>query len=639
VKEIRQNAQVEYDFLAEAEMLVRLNHPNLPDIVDYFPGDRHGYSYLVMDYIDGETLLQRFERQGRRMPVSQAVDYAMQLCDVFHYLHSQKPEPIIYRDVKPANLMINAQERIRLIDFGIARSFKVGQAADTVRIGTIGFAAPEQFEGRQTDARTDLFGLGALLYFLLSGGHYYYAIRRPLREHSASLSEGLSALVEKLLQTEPDERFQSAEEVRGELQRVLAKSQPAEPGASSGTAAGEQQGGARSGGAGAGGQQGGVRGGGAGAGEQQGGVRGGGAGAGEQRGGARGDRASTSDGLAKPAPRVVAVAGLYAGAGATFAALALARVLHGLGMRHAVLEAPTLEPELHALPFGEKHAPAGYRCYNEAAVGRQRHMPIAWEDGCTLWLPASPYPVRTIAAYEREQGIPSSPAREASPASDASSEYGSLWPMAGAPRSFANLLESGVGYEPHLPWQAANPLQAGGAGGRHPPEILQHSDGGGHTHLVNQWQQLLDEIERPIILVDVGSVWQDPVARDLIELASEIVYVIDPLLHKLESASARRNMNRLDELRSSGKPVFGIANKAVASSHTGQWLRVLPEPPVCMLPAIDYTKIAEASWLGVLVQDRPGVKSQLERSMGDWVRGWFPYFRSKGLLRKLRKNG
>jgi hypothetical protein len=624
VKEIKQNAQLEHEFLVEAEMLARLNHPNLPEIVDYFPGDRYGFSYLVTDYIDGETLLQRFERQGRRMPASQAVDYALQLCDVFHYLHSQRPEPIIYRDVKPANLMIDTQERIRLIDFGIARSFKIGQAADTVRIGTIGFAAPEQFEGKQTDARTDLFGLGALLYFLLSGGHYYYAARRSLREHSASLPESLLALVEKLLQAVPDARCQSAAEVRGELQRALAKPELAGSGVAGravSASAGVQAGAAA-----------GVKAGAA-AGVEQRGAQNGGAQA-SAIGSASADEGA---GLAKPSPRVVAVAGLYAGAGATFAALALARVLHELGVRHAVLEAPALKPELYALLFAEKHAPAGYHCYNEAWVSEQQLiMPPAWEDGCTLWLPLSPYISRNAAG-----GKPSNRSLTGMASSNAGhvSEYGSEWTMAEAPRSSANLLESAAEYEHSMPLQAFHSLQTGiaKAGGRHPPEVWRQSsdeDDGHKTHFNHCWHELLEEIDRPVILVDVGSEWQNPGTRELIELASELVYVVDPLLHKLESASARSNMRFLNELRASGKPVFGIANKAVASSHTAQWLSVLPEPPVCKLPAIDFAKIAEASWLGVLVQDSASVKAQLERSLGNWLRGWLPYFRAKGMIRK-----
>lgn len=545
VKESRQSNGTEYEFLAEAEMLVKLNHPNLPDIVDYFPADSNGCSYLVMDYIEGETLLQRFERSGKRLPVNHVIDYALQLCDVFAYLHSHQPEPIIYRDVKPANLMIDAQERIRLIDFGIARSYKAGQAADTVRIGTIGFAAPEQFEGRQTDARTDLFGLGALLYYLLSGGHYYYAVRRPLSDHSAAISASLSALVEKLLQAEPRARCQSAAEVRDELLRI----QPLQ------TAAGNN-------GADMYGEI-----------DEDGGR-------GRNRDGGRAEQSGTASrdsggkGLSKSPPRVLVVAGLYVGAGATFTTLALARALHGLGVRHAVLEVQSRHPELYALLYGEKHAP-----------------PI-------------------IAAITKREWICGS-----------SRQLGRMATRCGCQRhlSGAEWSNESISIDRIQPTLA---------------------DGNRTELAFSRLQQLiLKEIERPIILVDIGSNWEDETANELIKLASEFVYVMDPMLHKLESAAARRNMKRLKELQRLGKPVWGIANKAVNSSHTGQWLSVFPEPPVCMLPAIDFTRMAEASWLGILVQDRPGVRAQLERSSQDWLRSWLPHTGPKGLLHKLWRNG
>jgi hypothetical protein len=510
VKETRQTGQEQYEFLAEADMLVRLNHPNLPEIVDYYPADGLGFSYLVMDFIEGETLLQRFERQGKRMPVSQAVNYALQLCDVFHYLHSHKPEPIIYRDVKPANLMIDVQERIRLIDFGIARSFKAGQPADTVRIGTIGFAAPEQFEGRQTDARTDLFGMGALLYFLLSGGQYYYAARSSLREHDAALSVSLAGLVEKLLQAEPAARCQSAAEVRGELERVLAEQHQAPPGtaaASASTAA---------------------------------------------PGSSSADRTAAGPMQRQPhLPRVVAVGALYAGAGATFAALALARALHGLGVRHALLEAPQRQPELHALLFGEKHAPAGYRCYDE--TGEELRLgSAAWEDGCTLWLPASPLLPRALPHPQQE-----TPGNRP-------------WPTAAVPQRAAHLAEE------YPPWAYGSqlPMAAGsgngsGGGGSNDAAMPLASPSADSSH-TGRWQLLLEELERPVIFIDVGSDWQSPAVQELIELASDFFYVVDPLLHKLESTAARRAI--LNGLRSCACP-----GSRFTASPTKPWRPIIPD--------------------------------------------------------------
>ncbi|MBO7746034.1 serine/threonine protein kinase [Paenibacillus sp. MWE-103] len=154
----------------EAALLMRLNHPHLPLIVDYFPAEEHdGCELMVMDYIDGMTLQAYAERQGGVVPAASVVEIGLQLAEALHYLHGQRPA-IIHRDLKPTNVMMDRGGFVRLIDFGIAREFKPGQAKDTVTLGTPGFAAPEQEGDRQSDARTDVYGLGALLYYLLAGG-------------------------------------------------------------------------------------------------------------------------------------------------------------------------------------------------------------------------------------------------------------------------------------------------------------------------------------------------------------------------------------------------------------------------------------------------------------------------------------
>jgi serine/threonine protein kinase len=161
-------------FLEEAEMLAQLQHPQLPQLVDYFASDTGGFAYLVMDYIQGPTLQDLFERGGRELAVDRVVNYSLQLCELFHYLHSFRPKAIIYRDLKPSNVMINEHDRVRLIDFGVARHFTLGKHADTLQLGTIGFAAPEQLVSAQTDFRSDLYTLGAMMYYLLSRGQYMY---------------------------------------------------------------------------------------------------------------------------------------------------------------------------------------------------------------------------------------------------------------------------------------------------------------------------------------------------------------------------------------------------------------------------------------------------------------------------------
>lgn len=221
IKEMTATSWMKNGIDSEAETLIGLRHPNLPNIVDYLPSNLSQSGYLVMDYVEGETLLDRFMRCGNRLPIESIISYAMQLCEVLHYLHQQL-DPIIHRDLKPANLMIDEHERIILIDFGTARRYKEGLPNDTVQIGTIGFAAPEQFDQTQTDCRTDLYSLGAILYYLLSDGQYYYLMGIPLAEKTKlqQLPIHLFAIIEKLLSHDPEDRYASAIDVQLELQHV-----------------------------------------------------------------------------------------------------------------------------------------------------------------------------------------------------------------------------------------------------------------------------------------------------------------------------------------------------------------------------------------------------------------------------------
>ncbi|MFL5802517.1 MAG: protein kinase domain-containing protein [Roseiflexaceae bacterium] len=158
--------QARETFLHEAEMLAGLSHPNLPRVTDYFEQD--GKDYLVMEFVPGETLLSYLQREGLPQPPARVFEWVRQLCDVLEYLHTQQP-PIIFRDLKPANIMLTPQGQIKLIDFGIARLFKPGQAKDTQAFGTVGYSAPEQYGRGQTDARSDVYALGVLVHQLLTG--------------------------------------------------------------------------------------------------------------------------------------------------------------------------------------------------------------------------------------------------------------------------------------------------------------------------------------------------------------------------------------------------------------------------------------------------------------------------------------
>jgi serine/threonine-protein kinase len=238
VKEMSQTAitspleqqQARNQFLREAEMLAGLSHPHLPRVTDHFEQD--GKAYLVMEFVPGETLLSFLQREGLPQPVDRVLEWMRQLCDVLEYLHNQQP-PIIFRDLKPANMMITPQSQLKLIDFGIARVFKPGQAKDTQAFGTIGYSAPEQYGRGQTDARSDVYSLGVLLHQLLTG---YDPSSTPFRLPPASqvnraVPQHISDVIARATQPDPDQRFSSVRALRDALlgsNQVITRS-PSQP--------------------------------------------------------------------------------------------------------------------------------------------------------------------------------------------------------------------------------------------------------------------------------------------------------------------------------------------------------------------------------------------------------------------------
>jgi serine/threonine protein kinase len=199
----------------EAELLVQLKHPNLPGVFDFF--EENGKAYVVMEYIKGSTLERELEITGGPMDEAVVMRWALQICDVLHYLHTRRP-PIIFRDLKPSNVMVTEQRQMKLIDFGIARIFKVQAETDTRTLGSRSYAAPEQYGAGQSDARTDIYALGATLYKLLTGTT---PLEVPLRQAAAALlrtprelNPRLSIPAEQIILTamnlQPRDRFQSA---------------------------------------------------------------------------------------------------------------------------------------------------------------------------------------------------------------------------------------------------------------------------------------------------------------------------------------------------------------------------------------------------------------------------------------------
>lgn len=217
IKEVRKDGMqsfevVKQNLVAETDLLKKLNHPHLPSIIDVIDCD--DTFLIVMDYIEGNPLSKALETSGAQSQ-DDVIEWAKQLCDVLGYLHSRKP-PIIYRDMKPSNVMLKPDGNVMLIDFGTAREFKSTSVADTTCLGTQGYAAPEQFGGHgQTDARTDIYCLGATMYHLVTGHNPAtppYEMY-PIRQWNPMLSSGLEEIILKCTQRNPEDRYQSCAEL------------------------------------------------------------------------------------------------------------------------------------------------------------------------------------------------------------------------------------------------------------------------------------------------------------------------------------------------------------------------------------------------------------------------------------------
>lgn len=211
------NEVVIQSLIAEANLMKRLDHPALPRIVDIIEDGKT--IFVIMDYVEGESLDKTLKSLGHPMSEVDVVDWGIQLCDVLQYLHSQE-KPIIYRDMKPANIILRDDNTVKLIDFGIAREYKEDRSYDTQVLGTRGYAAPEQFSKNvQSDVRTDIYSLGVTLHRLVTGRNPLEdTVIRPIRQINPSLSEGLEHIIEKATQLDPNNRYQSCLEMRYDLE-------------------------------------------------------------------------------------------------------------------------------------------------------------------------------------------------------------------------------------------------------------------------------------------------------------------------------------------------------------------------------------------------------------------------------------
>lgn len=215
IKKVRKSSsQTTSMLMAEASIMKNLDHPMLPRIVGIEEDSK--FFYIIMDFVQGENLKTVVTSSGPQAQDT-VVSWGVKLCDVLTYLHGKG---IVYRDMKPANIMLSPDGNIKLIDFGIAREYKENASEDTTALGTEGYAAPEQYEGKgQTDARTDVYGMGITLFQLLTGVNpsSYQENIFSIRLQNPNLSSGLDKIILKCTNKDPKKRYQSTEELKKAL--------------------------------------------------------------------------------------------------------------------------------------------------------------------------------------------------------------------------------------------------------------------------------------------------------------------------------------------------------------------------------------------------------------------------------------
>lgn len=222
------NAMIgESNLVAEAHVLISLCHHRLPRIVDFIRNEDNGHCYLVMDYVEG-VHLDKFVQAKNGLVIDEIITIGIQICEGLEYLHGQHPQ-IIHRDLKPSNLLINDKFEITFIDFGIARQYKEHALEDTVKLGTVGFAAPEQYGGKQSDGRSDLYSLGALLTYLGTNGQFTFWGSDTEHILQKNGFTPIMPVLKRLLMYDPNDRYSSAQEVSELLRSLLISFRVEEP--------------------------------------------------------------------------------------------------------------------------------------------------------------------------------------------------------------------------------------------------------------------------------------------------------------------------------------------------------------------------------------------------------------------------
>ncbi|MBZ0294060.1 MAG: serine/threonine protein kinase [Anaerolineae bacterium] len=210
-------------FIREAQVLASLSHPNIVRVLDFFTQNER--SFLVMEYVEGQNLHEMVVKRQEPFPEETVLEWALQVCDVLHYLHTHNP-PVIYRDLKPSNIMIDVGDQVKLVDFGIARPFE--ETEDNTHVVSQGYSPPEQYWGA-ADPRSDIYALGCTLHFLLTGQDPAALSVAIPRDINPDVSDHMDQIVQRATQQDVWSRYQSALEMKDELTYRRADTVAAKP--------------------------------------------------------------------------------------------------------------------------------------------------------------------------------------------------------------------------------------------------------------------------------------------------------------------------------------------------------------------------------------------------------------------------
>lgn len=219
IKEVIQDIK-NIDILTEANILRDLNHPGIRKIVDIFY--KNSNLYMVQDYVEGETLKEYVKKNGR-VQTEKICQITSDLCDIIGYLHNQNPA-ILYRDIKPSNIMITPNGKVVLIDFGISKVYKSDTEQDTVCAGSNGYAAPEQYGLGKCCKQTDIYGIGMLLYFMLKGKSPSTGVEPLLDEnYEHNIDDNFRIIIQKCVKIDIKDRYSSVEALKKDILDVLKR--------------------------------------------------------------------------------------------------------------------------------------------------------------------------------------------------------------------------------------------------------------------------------------------------------------------------------------------------------------------------------------------------------------------------------